>query len=76
MREHPTRYALIATVGGVAKVVVPILLTLVAVRFAVRIPWPDLPFPDLPDLPSVPWPDIPWPDLPSIPCPTCRCPAG
>lgn len=74
VREHPTRYALIATVGGVAKVVVPILLTLVAVRFAVRIPWPDVPFPDLPDLPSVPWPDIPWPDLPSIPFPDVSVP--
>ncbi len=67
VREHPNRYAAIATVGGVAKVVVPIVLGLLAVRFTVSLPWPDLPSlpsPDLPDLPSVPLPDwtIPWPD--------------
>jgi len=61
VREHPTRYAAIATVVGVAKVVVPILLTLVVVRFAIRLPFPDLPSPNLP---SVPWPSIPLPDLP------------
>ena len=64
VREHPTRYAAIATVGGVAKVVVPILLGLLAVRFAVNLPFPDVPTPNLPDLPSIPWPDIPTPDLP------------
>ena len=62
--DHPTRYSLIATAGGVAKVVVPILLSLVAVRFAISLPFPDVPTPDLPDLPSVPWPSIPLPDLP------------
>lgn len=69
VRLHPTRYAVIATVGGVAKVVVPLLLGLVAIRFAVSVPWPDVPLPDLPDLPDVPWPDlpsIPWPDLPDV----------
>jgi hypothetical protein len=64
VRLHPQRYAAIATVGGVAKVVIPLLLGLLAVRFAVRIDWPDLPIPNLPDLP-----DIPWPDLPSVPFP-------
>ena len=64
IREHPTRYAAIATVGGVAKVVVPILIGLVVVRFAINLPFPDVPTPDLPDLPSVPWPSIPLPDLP------------
>ena len=64
VREQPTRYAALATVGGVAKVVVPILLGLVVVRFAISLPFPDLPSPDLPDLPSVPWPSIPFPDLP------------
>jgi len=64
VRLHPTRYAAIATAGGIAKVVVPLLLGLVAIRFAVNIPWPDVPLPDLPDLPEVPWPEIPWPDLP------------
>jgi hypothetical protein len=64
--EHPTRFALIATAGGVAKVVVPILLSLIVVRFAVSLPWPHLPLPDLPDLPRIPWPDLPWPDLPDV----------
>jgi hypothetical protein len=61
VREHPTRYAAIATVVGVAKVVVPILLTLITIRFAVKLPFPDVP---TPNLPSVPWPSIPLPDLP------------
>lgn len=66
LRLHPGRYAALATAGGVAKVVVPLVLGLLAIRFAVSIPWPDLPFPDLPDLPRIPWPDlpsVPWPDL-------------
>ena len=67
IREHPTRYAAIATAGGVAKVVVPILIGLVVVRFAVSLPFPHVPTPDLPDLPSVPWPSIPLPDLPDLP---------
>lgn len=61
IRLHPQRYAAIATLVGVAKVVVPLLVGLLAIRLAVSIPWPDLPFPNLPD--------IPWPDLPSIPVP-------
>ena len=70
MRAHPRRYAARHVVSGVAKVVVPILLTILVARFAVRIDWPDwdlpsLPRPDLPDLvPSVPWPDVSLPDLP------------
>jgi hypothetical protein len=67
VREHPNRYAALATAGGVAKVVVPIVLALVAVRFAVRLPFPDLPHPDLPGLPALPWPSIPLPDLPDLP---------
>ena len=65
LREHPTRYALIATAGGVAKVVVPLLVGLLAVRLAVNLPLPSIPWPDLPDLPKlprIPWPDLPWPD--------------
>ena len=64
LREHPNRYAGLAALGGAAKVLIPILLTVLAVRFAVSIPWPNVPFPDLPspDLPSIPWPDIPTPD--------------
>jgi len=71
LRDHPGRYAAIATVGGVAKVVVPILVGLLLVRFAVQIPWPDWNLPNLPspDLPSVPWPSIPWPDLPDVSLP-------
>lgn len=74
IREHPTRYALIATAGGVAKVVVPILVGLLVVRFAVNLPWSDWNLPDLPsiptpDLPSIPWPSIPWPDLPDVSVP-------
>lgn len=61
LREHPNRYAALAALGGAAKVLVPILLTLIAVRVAINVPWPNLPFPDLP---SVPWPDLPTPDLP------------
>lgn len=67
IRLHPTRYAAVATVGGVAKVVVPLLLGLLVVRFAVDIDWPDLPFPDLPDLPEIPWPDLPSLPLPDLP---------
>lgn len=71
IRLHPTRYALIATAGGVAKVVVPILVGLLVVRFAVDIDWPDLPLPDIPrpNLPDIPWPDLPsiqGPDLPDV----------
>ena len=50
--------------GGVAAVVVPILLGLLAVRLAVQVPWPDWDLPSIPtpDLPSIPLPSIPWPD--------------
>jgi hypothetical protein len=66
LREHPNRYAALAALGGAAKVLIPILLTLIAVRIAINIPWPNLPFPSIPrpDLPSIPWPDLPTPDLP------------
>jgi hypothetical protein len=64
IREHPWRHAAIATAGGVAKVVLPLLLGLLVVRFAINLPWPNwnIPWPDL-DLPRIPWPDIPWPDI-------------
>ena len=64
--EHPGRHALVATLGGVAKVVGPILAVAVLIPLLRLIPWPDLPSIPLPDLPSIPWPDlpsIPWPDL-------------
>lgn len=61
VRAHPQRYAAIQTSAGVARVVVPILLTFVALRFAVSLPLPDLPLPSLPrpDVPSLPLPDLP-----------------
>jgi len=63
IREHPLRHATIATAGGVAKVVVPLLLGLLVVRFAINLPWPNwnLPWPDI-ALPRIPWPDINLPD--------------
>lgn len=67
---HPARYTAIATLGGVAKVLVPILVAALVARFVVTIPWPDINLPGiaLPDLPSIPWPDvslpgIAWPDV-------------
>lgn len=73
IRDHPRRYQAIAVAGAIAKVLLPILLTLLLIRFAVAIPWPSL------NLPSIPWPDIglpsiPWPDLPSIPWPDWQLP--
>lgn len=60
--EHPRRYAAIQTLGGVAKVVVPLVVAALLAQVAFRIPWPDLPSVPFPDLPSIPWPSIPWPD--------------
>jgi hypothetical protein len=64
IRDHPWRHATVATLGGVAKVVLPVLLGLLVVRFAVNLPWPswNIPWPDI-DLPRIPWPEVPWPDL-------------
>lgn len=61
---HPTRYSVVQTVGGIAKVVVPIALAALLARFAISLPWPSVPTPDLPSLPSIPWPSIPWPSIP------------
>lgn len=64
VRAHPTRYAAIQTVVGVAKVVLPIVATVLLARFTL----PhlslglDLPSPDLPDLPSLPLPDLALPE--------------
>ncbi len=63
IRLHPMRHTLIATAGGVAKVVVPIVLAAVAFRFVIDIPWPDIDLPRIP-WPSIPWPEIPWPQIP------------
>lgn len=67
VRAHPRRYAAIQTAGGVAKVVVPLLVVFLLARFTFSLPLPDvdlprIPRPDLPDLPSIPWPDINLPD--------------
>ncbi|MCD4533327.1 hypothetical protein LRP67_04430 [Nocardioides sp. cx-169] len=61
VRAHPRRYALIETGGGVAAVVVPILVTVLLARLAFSVDWPDwdLPRLPLPDLPSLPLPDLP-----------------
>lgn len=72
--DHPNRYAALAGLSGVGKVVVPIVVTALVglVWRLVRPLLPDLPaipWPDLPDLPAIPWPDlpsIPWPDLPDV----------
>jgi hypothetical protein len=67
VRDHPRRHVALATAGGVAKVVVPLVLFYLLAQLAFSLPLPDLPRPDLPDLPwpNLPnLPDIPWPDLP------------
>jgi hypothetical protein len=69
VRARPHLYAAIQTAGGVARVVVPILLGLVAVRFALSFDWPDLP-----DLPSPDLPDVPWPNVPDVPLPDVTLP--
>lgn len=63
VREQPGRYAAVATVSGLARVVVPILLAVVGARFAFSL---DLPTPDLPSLPR--------PGLPSLPLPSAPLP--
>lgn len=63
VRAHPNRYAAIQTAGGVARVVVPILLTLLTIRFALSFDWPNW---DLPDLPSPNLPGIALPSLPDL----------
>lgn len=71
VRAHPRRYAAIQTVGGVAKVVVPIVVALLLARLAFSFDWPDW---NLPDLPSPDLPSIPFPDLPSVPFPDVSLP--
>jgi hypothetical protein len=67
VRAHPERYALLQTVGGVAKVVVPIVLASLLARFVFSLPisLPSIPSPDLPSLPRPDLPSLPLPDLPS-----------
>jgi hypothetical protein len=65
-RAHPRLYAARHVVGGVAKVVVPLVIAALLARLAFQVPWPNI---WLPDLPS-----IPWPNLPSIPWPDWRVP--
>lgn len=68
---HPTRYTVIQTAGGVAAVVVPLLVAALLARLAFSLDWPDIPWPDLP---AIPWPDIPWPDVPRIDLPAIPLP--
>ena len=75
MERHPRRHTALAVAGGVATVVLPLLLGLLVVRLAVLVPWPDwdlpsIPWPDL-DLPAVPWPDV---DLPDVDLPDWQLP--
>ena len=65
-RERPRLYAARHVVGGVAKVVVPLVIAALLARLAFQIPWPNL---WLPDLPS-----IPRPNLPSLPLPDWQLP--
>lgn len=72
--EHPRRHTLLATLGGVGSVVVPIVVAALLARVAVQLPWPSIDLPDLPlpDLPSLPRPDLPslpLPDLPDVTVP-------
>lgn len=67
VRAHPERYALLQTVGGVGKVVVPIVLASLLARFVFSLPisLPSIPSPDLPSLPRPDLPSLPLPELPS-----------
>jgi len=62
IREHPWRHTVIAAVVGVMRVVVPLVMSLLLVRFALILPWPQwsIPWPDL-HMPRIPLPEIPWP---------------
>ncbi|MDZ5619836.1 hypothetical protein SFC88_03310 [Nocardioides sp. HM23] len=68
MLAHPTRYTVIQTAGGVATVVVPLLVAALLARLAFSFDWPAIPWPDLPD---IPWPEI---RLPGIPLPNWSLP--
>lgn len=67
MRARPRLYAARHVVGGVGKVLGPIIAAVVIAWLLSRVSWPDwdIPWPDLdlPSLPSIPWPEIPWPNL-------------
>jgi len=67
VRAHPERYALLQTVGGVGKVVLPIVLASLLARFVFSLPisLPSIPSPDLPSLPRPDLPSLPLPELPS-----------
>jgi hypothetical protein len=64
IREHPGRHTAIAIASGAAKVVVPLVMGLLVVRFAISLPWPSwsISWPDI-NPPTIPWPQIPWPDI-------------
>lgn len=67
MRANPRLWAARHVLGGIGKVVVPIVLTWLLARFAFSLPLPDInlpriPFPDI-NVPDLPLPDIDLPDL-------------
>ena len=72
MRLHPRRYAVQAVVVSVLTVVLPLLLGLLAIRFAFSL---SLPWPDLPSLPRPNLPDLPLPSLPDLSLPDWSLPA-
>jgi hypothetical protein len=65
--RHPGRYTALQTLGGVAKVVVPIVVAALLARVAFSLPLPDI------DLPRIPRPDIDLP-LPSVALPEVGLP--
>lgn len=64
IREHPWRHAIIAAAVGVMRVIAPLVIGLLVVRFALSMPWPQwsVSWPNL-DMPWIPWPEIPWPSV-------------
>jgi hypothetical protein len=65
--RHPGRYTAIQTLGGVAKVLVPIVVAALLARVAFSLPLPDI------DLPRIPRPDIDLP-VPSVSLPDVDLP--
>lgn len=65
-RAHPRLFTVRQTLVAVATVVVPLVLALLAARFAFSLPSPDWELPRIPwpGLPAIPWPDV---DLPAVP---------
>jgi hypothetical protein len=64
IREHTWRHTTIAAAVGVMRVIAPLVMGLLVVRFALTLPWPQwsVAWPHL-DMPRIPLPDIPWPGV-------------